>query len=78
MFGSNMSTTELNALNTIAKHRAKKGKGTYYKGDDYESMDPSTGKMSHNVITYQGNTPGSKKVYLDSGKYYFGKKRRNL
>ena len=62
---------------TIAKFRAKHGKGTYYKGDDYESIDPFTGKMSHNVITYQSNNPGSKKVYLDSGKYYFGNRYCN-
>ena len=74
MFGNTQQ--EKKALMTIAKLRRDQGKGIYYEGDDYESMDPGSGKMSHNVITYQGNKPGSKKVYLDSGTYYFGKKRR--
>ena len=72
MFG--MTEKEKKALVSIAKLRAKHGKGSIYNLDDVESMDPFTGKMGYDTI-YEGKKPGSKKVIIGGG-YGFGKRRR--
>ena len=70
MFGDprKLSEAELKALNTIAKFKAKHGKGKMLRETEQDFYGTTPGRPYDNVY-YKSNKPGSKRVLLDVIQY---------